>query len=168
MPCFVCLFDSVMLLAIDDVGIAARDTPLSGNIPYAAVATAYYICLQLHLNLESWKFPSLDSFLSIVLLLALQGVTERESGIIEHIISMFSCLVSLYGPPSAIRNPQFSSFRIKTREQNSGLIARICLLKLCPMDEFLPGPEKFRYSYKLNMEEERCSRRASYVSRRRG
>lgn len=42
-----------MLLAIDDVGIAARDTPLSGNIPYAAVATAYYICLQLHLNLES-------------------------------------------------------------------------------------------------------------------
>ena len=41
------------MLAIDDVGIAARDTPLSGNIPYAAVATAYYICLQLHLNLES-------------------------------------------------------------------------------------------------------------------
>ena len=46
-------FDSVMLLAIDDVGIAARDILLSGNILYTAVATAYYICLQLHLNLES-------------------------------------------------------------------------------------------------------------------
>ena len=46
-------FDSVMLLAIDDVGIAARDILLSGNILYTAVSTAYYICLQLHLNLES-------------------------------------------------------------------------------------------------------------------
>ena len=68
--------------------------------------------------------------------------------------------------PSAIRSSPASGS--EQEKKNPRSIARICLLKLCPMDEFLPGPKKFRYSYKLNMEEERCSRRASYVSRRRG